>query len=69
MDKKELIQKAIDICGSQKALADACGVKQPAVSNWMRRDKTLLLERAVLIERATGGQVKASELRPDCYPV
>ncbi|MBL2144748.1 transcriptional regulator, partial [Klebsiella pneumoniae] len=29
------IQKAIDIAGSQKKLADLCGVAQPTVWRWL----------------------------------
>lgn len=59
------IKKAAEICGSQTALAKACGVKQPYIWNWIHRDKALPLERAFQIERATNGQVTAKQLRPD----
>lgn len=31
----EIIQRAIDIAGSQKKLADLCGVAQPTVWRWL----------------------------------
>jgi len=67
MDKL-IIQKATDILGGQKALADAIGVKQQHVWNWLNRDKRLQAEHVLNIERATNGQITRHQLRPDLYP-
>lgn len=31
------IERAVEIAGSQEALAKACGVQQPAVSKWVKQ--------------------------------
>ncbi|MDE8034625.1 helix-turn-helix domain-containing protein [Actinobacillus equuli subsp. haemolyticus] len=57
----ETINKAINILGSQTALAEACGVTQGAVRKWLRGggiDSKYLLK----IEKATGGQVTVREI-------
>ncbi|MBA3622898.1 MAG: helix-turn-helix domain-containing protein [Methylibium sp.] len=61
---KALVQ-AIAICGSQSALAFAIDVKQPTVSEWLRGDRPIPLDRCHAIERATKGVVTCEELRPD----
>lgn len=61
---KELIEKAIGILGSQAKLADACGVRQPSI--WQAKStERCSAELAMAIEKATGGQVTAAEIRPD----
>lgn len=45
----KVIQRAVNIAGSQKKLADLCGVAQPTVWRWLHG----------------GGKVKAAEIRPD----
>jgi len=64
-----LIQKAVEICGSQVALAKAVGKTQKHVWNWINRDKRVPAEYVLLIEKATQGKVTRHELRPDIYPV
>jgi DNA-binding transcriptional regulator YdaS (Cro superfamily) len=66
--KTELIalQRAIKICGTQKTLAVFCGVKQQQISKWLRNG--VPIKRVLSIEKATKGQVKRYELRPDFYP-
>ncbi|CAB4171736.1 Putative bacterial antitoxin YdaS [uncultured Caudovirales phage] len=61
---RELIEKAIEILGSQQKLADACGVKQPSI--WQAKEtERCSAELAMAIEVATEGAVKAAEIRPD----
>lgn len=60
------VQKAVDILGGQTALANACGVKQQYVWKWLRMER-IPAERAIQIERATGGAVTRQELRPDLF--
>ena len=62
------LQKAINIAGSQTKLAKKLKVTQTAVSHWLTRNKRIPAERAVAVEKATGGQVTRRDLRPDLYP-
>ena len=58
------IETAIALLGSQAKLADACGVTQASV--WQAKEAgRVSAELALLIERATGGEVTARQLRPD----
>lgn len=41
---------------------------QGLVSLWERGEVVITAERAVEIERATGGQVARGDLRPDLWP-
>ena len=61
-----LISKAIAVAGSQKKLAEACGVSQAAVSKWLMGGG-VSAESALAIERATDGSVRAEDLRPDVF--
>lgn len=58
------IQKAIDIAGSQKKLADLCGVAQPTVWRWLHGGG-IEARYVMKIVSATDGKVKATEIRPD----
>ncbi len=55
---------AIDVCGSQSALAKALGVAPQVVYNWVKR-KSIPAEHCPAIERATAGAVTCEDLRPD----
>ena len=65
------LQKARVILGGTTALAAACGVTPPTVSEWFvsvgkkTPKRRIPLTRCSDIERATGGQVTCEELRPD----
>lgn len=58
---------------SQQKAADILGVTQSAVSQWLQwiedndRGTKITAERAVLIERATNGDVTRYDLRPDVF--
>ncbi|EPK3139682.1 helix-turn-helix domain-containing protein [Enterobacter cloacae] len=58
------IQRAIDIAGSQKKLADLCGVAQPTVWRWLHGGG-IDARYVMKIVSATGGKIKATEIRPD----
>ncbi|ARZ01344.1 MULTISPECIES: transcriptional regulator [Yersinia] len=60
-----VIKMAIRIVGTQKGLAEACGVTQAAVQKWLS-GKTKVAPRNVksLVE-ATNGEVQAHQVRPD----
>lgn len=60
----KVIQRALKIVGSQQRLADICGVSQPAVHKWLNGG-LVSPEKVKAIVSATGGQVKAHEIRPD----
>lgn len=62
----EFIKSAIEIAGSQKKLADACGVSQVAVSKWFRGGD-IRAEHAIAVEKATDGKVTREQLRPDIF--
>ncbi len=64
MHNAEII-RAAEVVGSQRALAEAIGVTPGAVSQWAIGLHAVPVERAVQIERATGGTVTRRELRPD----
>lgn len=60
----EVILRAINIAGSQKKLANLCGVAQPTVWRWLHGGG--IDARYVMpIVNATNGKVKAAEIRPD----
>ncbi|WP_347254363.1 helix-turn-helix domain-containing protein [Leminorella grimontii] len=58
------IQKAVEITGSQAALARSCGVSPAAVFKWLN-GRRVKADYVMSIVRATGGQVMAHEIRPD----
>ncbi len=58
------IQKAIDIAGSQKKLADLCGVAQPTVWRWLHGGG-IDARYVMKIVSATNGKIQAAEIRPD----
>lgn len=55
---------AIRIAGGQSALAGLIDVGPQVVNNWVRRGN-VPAEHCPAIERATGGQVRCEDLRPD----
>jgi DNA-binding transcriptional regulator YdaS (Cro superfamily) len=60
------LQSAVDLVGSQAALAAAIGVKQQHIWNWLnRKGARIPAEHCPAIERATKGEVKCEDLRPD----
>lgn len=66
MSKVEIIKQACAIVGSQAELARRVGVRPQMITNWMD-GKRVTAERAVAIEKATGGKVTRQELRPDLF--
>ena len=65
----EPLSRAVEILGSQSALARACGKAQGHVWWWLNRSKRVPAEQVLVIERATKGRVTRHELRPDLYPL
>lgn len=64
-----MISRAIQILGTQKALAEAVGVTPQCVSQWVSGGRPIPPTRCRAIEAATGGKVTAHELRPDVFGV
>lgn len=61
----QAIERAVKIAGSQKKLAQMIGVSQPNVWSWLHNKKRVSPERVLPIVKATKGQVKAFQIRPD----
>lgn len=61
----EAIKTAIGIVGSQKKLGEACGLSQQAVYKWLHGKAKVSPEYVEHIVDATGGVVKAHQIRPD----
>ena len=59
------LEKAIEIVGGRRQLAEQLGCSSEAVRQWL--DRRIPAERVLDIERATGGKVTRYELRPDLY--
>ncbi len=59
------IDRAAEIVGSQKALADLLGVTRSAVNQYKADGRQVPVEHCAAIERATGGRVTRRDLRPD----
>jgi DNA-binding transcriptional regulator YdaS (Cro superfamily) len=62
----DALDRAIEIVGSQQALADGLNIKSPSISGWRQSGK-VPVERCAAIEAATGGRVTRNELRPDVF--
>ncbi len=58
------IKKAVDILGSQVALSRACGVSQVAVCRWVN-GRRVKADYVMAIVKATDGEVKPYQIRPD----
>lgn len=70
MDQHPQVAKAIEICGSQPALAEKLGCRQQTVSKMLNREIPVSAEYALLIAAASGGALQAAEIRPDLpWPV
>jgi DNA-binding transcriptional regulator YdaS (Cro superfamily) len=60
------LQKAVNHVGNATALAQLIGRKQSTVWDWLNKEGRKVPPEACRdIERVTGGEVTAGELRPD----
>jgi DNA-binding transcriptional regulator YdaS (Cro superfamily) len=59
------ITRAIEHFGSQEKLAKALDVSQGAISQYATGNKRPSAEVAIRLEEASGGAIKAEDLRPD----
>jgi DNA-binding transcriptional regulator YdaS (Cro superfamily) len=67
MHHRPIIERAIDIVGSQQKLAEAIGLSQQGVSYLLKQAPRVTAEVAVAIERATNGEIRREMLRPDIF--
>ncbi|EED0071129.1 helix-turn-helix domain-containing protein [Escherichia coli] len=63
--KNEGIAKAVDIAGSQIALARRCGRAQSTICDWLNGKKKISPEFVPSLVKAVDGKVQAYEFRPD----
>lgn len=61
------IQRAIEFCGGQKALAERIGLHQSFVSQLLHEVRPVPAKWCRKIEEATGGDVTKEQLRPDIF--
>ena len=59
------IRRAWTLLGGTNAVAKIAGVRPPTASQWLHGIRRVPLERCLLIEAATDGQVARKDLRPD----
>lgn len=67
ISKSNPVQRAVDVCITQSALAEKLGVRPQAVQQWVASGR-VPAKRVIAVERATGGKVTRYELDPDLYP-
>lgn len=67
MHHRPLIERAVSLIGSQQKLAEAIGLSQQGVSYLLKQAPRVTAEVAVAIERATKGEIRREQLRPDIF--
>lgn len=63
----DFINKAISLLGSQAKLATAAGLSQPAIFKMSKGKTRPSASSAIAIEKATNGEIKREQLRPDIF--
>ena len=63
------LERAVAILGNQQKLADSVGVTVGAIWQLLNQLDSISAEMAVAVEKATGGAVSRSDLRPDLWPL
>lgn len=61
------IEKAVEVIGSQAALADAIGKSRPFINDMLHGNKRVPAELCVPIEESVNGAVTRYDLRPDVF--
>jgi len=61
----QAVKQAADILGNQSKLAEKIGISRVTVNQWVTGTNPIPLERCLQVERATNGQVRCEQLRPD----
>lgn len=67
-DFRTHVGRAVEIKGSQQALAEAAGCSQQQISYLLNDARQISPEIALGIERATEHVVTRHDLRPDLFP-
>ena len=60
----EALNLVITHFGSVRALADALEIKPPTITQWVKHERPIPIERALEMERLTNGLVMAEALCP-----
>lgn len=60
----KVIQRALEIVGSQKRLADIAALARQWLRKWLYGG-SVSPKKVTAIVNATGGEIKAHEIRPD----
>lgn len=63
--KNIAVKMAIEIAGSQTALAKKCGKAQSTVCDWLNGKKRISPEHVPVLVEATKGKIPAYKFRPD----
>ena len=66
LDPAEALRLAVSRAGTQTKLAILLGIRQAAVSKWLKHRKWLPAEHVLKVEASTG--ISRHQLRPDLYP-
>jgi len=66
LNPEQALIRAVNVVGSQAAMARLCDVSQTAVWKWLNESKVLPAEHVLKVEAAT--HVSRHDLRPDLYP-
>lgn len=64
----EHLKRAKEALGSEVALAEVVGVKQPSINYMLRKGSRVPAEWCLPIEAATSGRITRHQLRPDLWP-
>ncbi len=64
---RDHIRRAIELAGSQRALAEKIGLSQQGISYLLNEAPQVSAEIAIAIDKATEGQVSKRRLRPDIF--
>ncbi len=56
---------AVPSCGAAAALAERIGVSAVVISQWRNGVRRVPTAHCISIEKATGGEVRCEDLRPD----
>lgn len=67
MNRKQALEKAIEIAGSQEKLAGMTDYSQAAISQMLNRDGMASIKAAMKIEKSLMGKITRYQLRPDIF--
>lgn len=63
--KNKAVEKAIEIAGSQQALAKRCGKAQSTICDWLNGKKRISPQHVPALVAAVDGKILSYEFRPD----